>query len=229
MKSLLSIAIAILTLVAVLLVILLSKPSAPAGDAGGAVAPVTVPDAQLGARVEELAEENRALRDRIAMLENRPAPVTRVPVLDGLVSQEEFTAFQEEVRDALGTTAPETSVGDPGLRDQVALVLSEIRKGESVDKARSGLEQSAERIDATMGKVDEWLELSPDQSEAMRSALLARYERDAELVRLWEAGEDEEILGEIKTTNRADHLDEVSRFLTPDQFDRYFNRGGGGK
>ena len=51
-----------------------------------------------------------------------------------------------------------------------------------------------------MPRIEAGLELAPDQSSQTRSALLARYDREAELTRCWEAGEDP--IGEIKRSDR---------------------------
>ena len=60
----------------------------------------------------------------------------------------------------------------------------------------------------------------------MRTALLNKFERESELIRRWEAGEDDEILGEQKASDRETLRVELSRFLSPEQLETYLSRGG---
>ncbi len=187
----------------------------------------------LRLRIEELTAENRALSDRLSALELHPgsAPSSRAPAASAFVSQGEFDAFREEVRLALAGRSEivEKIAADPeGFKDHVASTLSEIRKDEAVSKVRAKQETQLERLDETMPKIEQWLQLTPHQSNQMRSALLARYDREAELIRRWEAGEDPEALGELKRSDREAHHTDLSAFLTPAQLETYASRGGGG-
>lgn len=189
----------------------------------------------LGGRVQELAEENRLLRERLSALELDQLPRAGVRAQAGseLVSKEEFEAFREEVREALqGKRGVPSQLADNAevLKDHVASALSDIRKQESVGKVRAWAEDRLERLDESMPKVETWLELTSDQSARMRTALLAQYDREAELIRRWEAGEDDEVLGEIKRTDRELHMTELSDFLSPTQLETYSSGAGrGGK
>jgi len=190
--------------------------------------------AALDLRVEELAEENRALRERLALLELRPepAPAMRTPVTDGLVPRDEFEAFRDEVREALALKSPsglKGPVGAAGLKEEVVQALGEVRKAEAAEKVAKWREGRVDRLDETMPKLEASLGLTSAQSAQMRSALLAQYDREAELTRRWQAGEDPEALGEIKGTDRETHLAELSGILTPEQLESYTtrrNRGG---
>ncbi|MCP3914567.1 MAG: hypothetical protein GY711_03300 [bacterium] len=191
------------------------------------VAPAPGADAAVLQRMEALSEENRKLRDRLAMLEVRPAP-QRTPVLDGFVSKEEFDAFKDEVRAAL--SSPDALIGGSPraatkFKEQVASTLSELRKAETVGKFRNKQESRVAGLDATMTKMDGWLGLTPQQSNSMRSALLAQYDREAELLRRWEAGEDSEVLGEVKASDRTAHRAALAEFLTPEQIQTFSSRG----
>ncbi|TDJ76782.1 MAG: hypothetical protein E2O39_02725 [Planctomycetota bacterium] len=190
-------------------------------------------DADILAQLKNLAEENRDLRDRLAILELIPAssPSQRVPVTAGFVPKEEFEAFRDEVRLALassGALDDDALTALPGFKKKVADTLSEIRHEEAVGKVRTRIEARLAKLDETMPRIDEWLELTPQQSSSMRTALLAQYDREAELVRRWEAGEDTEILGELKRSDREAHRNELAGFLTPAQLETYTSRGGGG-
>lgn len=184
----------------------------------------------LAGRVEELTKENRVLRDRIEALERRPLDAPREPVPLAFVAQEEFDAFRDEVRELLyggPAIASEIGAGSESFKEQVASTLSEIRKEEAVGKAREWQEGRVERLDETMPKIESWLELSPYQSDQMRSALIAQFDREADLTRRWEAGEDPAVLGEVKRSDREAHLAELSGFLTAEQLESYSAGGGG--
>lgn len=147
------------------------------------------------------------------------------------VTQEEFDAFRDEVREALAggkALAAELTTGPEGFRDQVAESLTEILRDEAADKVRTWQEERLERLDETMPKVETWLELTPSQSDQMRSALLAQYDREAELTRRWEAGEDPVVLGELKLSDREAHLAQLELFLAPAQFESYSVSGDSG-
>lgn len=234
MKVPLLISLMALALGAVALKLSLAAPAGPglgASEWHAAVEPDTRD--MLALQVEALLADNEALRDRIGALEQSRFSRARVAPSARLVAVEEFEAFQEEVREALEGLAGQSATGAAGegdFKDQVATTLSEIRKDEAVGKVRAWQEERLERLDRTMPKMESWLQLSGDQSARMRSALLARYEREAELIRRWEAGESDEVLGEIKGSDREAHLSDVAAFLTPQQLDDYVSaEGQGGK
>ncbi len=215
---------------AALVLSLLNRP--PHGFREGAEPVALSPDDSLALRVDELVEENRGLRDRVAALEMVPVPVAGARVVAGgeWVAREEFDAFRDEVRAALAELGSVAKVGaDPAaLKDSVASALTEVRREEAVGKVRAKQEARLERLDQTMPKMESWLELTPQQSDRMRSALLAQYEREAELTRRWQAGEDPEVLGELKRGDRETHRAELSGFLSAEQMERYTGSGGKG-
>jgi hypothetical protein len=184
-------------------------------------------EAGLLARIDEL-------QHRLAALELHPAPPPvepRAPATDGLVTRADFDAFRAEVLDALAKRAVVEGASPAeaaALKEQLASTLSEIRKEESVAKVRSALEQRTAALDeVTMPKLEEWLGLSAHQSGEMRTALVERYEREADLTRRWEAGEDAAVLGEQKAADRDAYLQQLAVILTPEQYTTYTTRGGG--
>ena len=203
------------------------------GSRGAAPEPAATlgPGPDLLARIGELAQENRELRDRLTSLELRPAPEQRAPVTGAFVSREEFDAFRDELLASLGGSRRlvEASHEKPppmeleDFREHVAGVLYDIRKQEAVAKFRSLDERTAE-LDEDMPRFEEWLELTRDQSDRMRSVLLAQYEREADIIRRWEEGEDPEVLGAMKRNDREVHREELAEVLTPEQFETYTSR-----
>lgn len=168
------------------------------------------PDAQLAERVERLSAENRALRERLTELEMRSVPERREPA-SGLATKDELAALREELaelRAELAAAPGSTLTARPveasnEFKQEVARTLGEIRKQERVDRVRSQMDRRLEELDQTMPKINEWLGLTSYQSNEMRSALLKRYEREADLIRRWEAGEDPEVLGLVKEADRS--------------------------
>jgi hypothetical protein len=225
MKNPLIVALIALVLGAAALVTsLLDRSSFVPRDAVESVAVTPESSGSLGERLEELTAENRALRDRLTALEMRPVDVPRVPVTSGFVPREEFDAFCVEVRDALAGTDESAAqlAGTPEVfKEQVASTLTEIRRAEADAKALSLQTDRVVGLDRTMPKIETWLELTPQQSTRMRSALLAQYDREAELTRRWQAGEDPAVLGELKRSDGEVHIAELAGFLTTAQFERY--------
>lgn len=174
--------------------------------------------ADLPTRPGGLADE---LNDRLTIPELRPAYLQRAAVADGLVSGGGEDSPPEESPKA--ATLAELQ----DFREYAASALSEIRHQEATDKLRT-LEERAARLDETMTALEDWLELTPHQSDKMRSLLLSRFDREAEYLRLWEEGADEEIRGELKVNDREAQVSELSGFLTAGQLETYLSRGGGG-
>ena len=53
------------------------------------------------------------------------------------------------------------------------------------------------------------------------------YEREADILRRWEEGEGDEVLGSMKLNDREVHRTELAAFLTEEQLETYLSRGGG--
>jgi len=234
MKELPSLSFVALALGAAALVLSLVGRSSSGHQEASAPVAVGVGDS-FALRVEELADENRDLRERLSALELRPVsgPGGRAPVASGIVSREEFEVVREEVR---GLLAGRSSValelaGDPNrFKEQMASTLDEIRKDETADKVRTWQEERFQQLDQTMPNLEIKLELTPQQSRQLRSALMAQYDREAELTRRWQTGEDPAVLGELKRSDHEAHLTELSGILSLDQLERYSGlRRAGGK
>jgi len=236
MKGPLIVSLVALALSAVAVTSMLRGPEALEPDEGLSALPAPGPEVELLARVEALSEENSELRERLTKLELRPAAQKREPAMQGFATVEEVDVLRSELaalREELASPdmLPARPIeASPAFKDQVASTLTQLRKQERVDKVRSQLDRRLEHLEETMPKINEWLGLSAHQSNEMRSALLARYDRESELVRRWEAGEDPELLGEVKVADREAHRNDVRAFLTPDQLATYESRqSSGGK
>lgn len=203
---------------------------APRPDSRGLPAVATAaPDTQgeLAARIDTLVEENRALRERVATLEERPVsspaePVDVPVVRDEPVSREDLEAPGEELPGQLGRT--EVGMHGDSTRSHVGAADASTAPGDDEGVARMLAEQEEHlaRIDGDMAKIEGWLVLSEYQSDAMRASLLVHYEREAELRRLWEGGGDRDLLAQRKEADRESFRSELERFLDPGQLARYW-------
>ncbi len=201
---------------------LLTAPADGEGrDAASGGAPArSDADAELVRRVEDLAQENRRLRERLVALELAPAPA-RVPV-DGFVSREELEALRTELLAAARPSPLAELVAEPEqLKEQVASALIDLRKEERVEKVRSFQQNRSARLDEDVARLTEWLELDDYQADRMRDVLLAQYEREEEVRLMWEDGVDDETLGRHKQEAGERFWADASEVLTPVQFERF--------
>jgi len=178
------------------------------------------PDAWMQSTLEQLRDENRALRARLTALEQRPAPAAREPAGD-FVSRAAFTAFEQEVRAWMVTepaiAAPLDLSEAPELHDEVAAALKTIRKDEAVEKAMKANDAQTEKLEERVGKVAEWLTLNTYQSDEVREILRAKDAREREIIESWKRGDDDEALARLKHENAVTLFGEFERVLGPDQ------------
>jgi hypothetical protein len=131
-----------------------------------------------------------------------------------------------------GSGAPEGAATLAELREfreYVDTTLSEIRQEQAAGKLRD-IEKRVALLDDVILELDEQLDLNRRQSERLRSALLSRLDLEAEYLRKWECGMDEEILAELMASDRAAHFVELSEFLTGEQLKAYLSsRSGAGR
>ncbi|MFT5478706.1 MAG: hypothetical protein ACI8Y8_004075 [Planctomycetota bacterium] len=122
-----------------------------------------------------------------------------------------------------GTTEPTEPASLEELREFRAFVsnsLSEIRHEEAAARLKD-LERRAATMGQTIPQLARRLELSEQQARKMESELLSRLDVEAEYWRQWEQGADGEILDELKARDRGAHIDELSKFLKPEQLKAY--------
>lgn len=172
-------------------------------------------------RVDGLADESREVDLRLSISELRPSHRQRAAVVDGVDAGEGVDARQA------GSPQAATLAELQEFREYVASTISEMRTQEAASQLRA-LEEQAARLDETMPTLEEWLALTPHQADKMRSVLLSRLDRETEYLRLWEQGADEEILSELKVSDREAHLEELAGFLTAAQLEAYLSRGTAG-
>lgn len=230
----LPIALAGLALVTGSIALTVALANRPADAEGSASSAPATPTSNLNQRLEQLEAENRALRDRLAALELRPVGVAREPVEDDRPTAADLEALREELLEAIDPSATATpeqadkanwwSAGKSADRPESAVE-------QAVTKFESRIERRRDELEATMPKLDELLDLTPDQSERMRNVLLTNYEREAEILRLWEEGVADEVLGEQKSNDRAAFQADLNGVLSVEQVELYLESAGlgGGK
>jgi hypothetical protein len=201
----------------------------PAADAPRLVAPqhaASAQDAALAARVAGLEERGRALQEQFARLEALQVAASRAPAEPG-VSPADLEALRAELERALAGK-PEPRPAD--LEAQVADALTTIRREERAEAYRGQRERRLERLDEVLPQLEQRLGLTRYQSGRMRTALEARYEREAELLSLWQGGAGDEVVGQQKQADAEAFREELASFLTEDQLQGFWSGGGeGGK
>ena len=208
-----------------------SPGRAPGGEVTRGVDPSSY--REVLARLDQVTEDNRALRDSVAMIENASITAPRTPVGTNHVTRSDFDAFRDEIRAALEAVA----VGAPlsaaaksaDFKGEIAGTLREIRGEEARAATEAKHQGRLDRLDKMMPKLEAGLGLTGGQSSDLRAALVTHYDRQAELTRRWQAGEDPEILGEVKRSDRQTHMAELSAILTPEQLQSFRESGAGGK
>jgi hypothetical protein len=186
---------------------------------------------ELESRLEALAAENRALLERVTLLEMRPDPEQRVPAVEDFASRDELAALRDELLAARSSSEggfAATSVAPGGappqeFAEQVSQAMEEIRVEEARESARRKTESRAERLRERLPQIGEKLYLTPGQEDALESALLAHYERQSSYAVMWATGEveDKSDFGPIIANDNQMFADELASFLTPQQLEDY--------
>lgn len=227
MKSALAISISALFLsVTALVGFWMNSKRIPEGSVEPIAPASTAHNAELLASID-------ALNERLARVELRPAPVAqRAPVGGGeeFVTREEFDALRAELQAALlvrAGSAGGRELQSDEFKQQLASTLTELRKDEVAEKFEAKHEKRTAQLDLTLPKLQDALGMTATQTNQMRSAMLAQYEREAELLRRWRAGEDDEVLGELKQSDQETHRAELREFLSEEQLETLGSLGGG--
>lgn len=202
-------------------------PPTGAGETSGlSVVPAGPSAADLLTRVRSLQDENQSLRDRLTSLELRPPAAQRVPV-EGGVSKADFEEFKDEVLARLKTTS--AGVAEPEqMKAQVADAVREFRKEEQFESVRQAQVKRADTLEDRLARLSSHLGLDNVQVNQMRVAFTEQFDRDQQVIRLWQEGTEPELLGETKQANAIEHRTALEAILTPTQLDTYRRSGGKG-
>ena len=213
--SIVSLAVLLLVVFSAAMMVM-KRPSPGASDADTNHPSPAVPEVDLLAHLEALAEGNQELRDRLSALELIPAAPARTPAA-GYVTDEEFQAFREEVLAALDALAPGGAAKPAKLDEQVADALGEIRRQEAYAQAYANHEKSTSSVDGRVQGWSRWLGLDDVQQGQLNDLINERDEREREYLHAWKEGADEAALEEMRSSMHRDHFQSVRQILTPDQ------------
>ncbi len=190
-------------------------------------------EAPGGSEVDARAALLDELSLRVAALEVQSADPARTDasVADSSELRAELEALRDELRAALARLdSGAADVSPEQLADQVAAVVETREKQEQIDAYSKYQSDREERLDQDMTFLGEKLGLVGDQSERLRSAILAQYEREAEQLRLWREGTSDELVGELKQQDGLLFDEELSGVLTDEQRSNFWEivaKGGG--
>jgi len=230
MKLALLLASTALAVSLVVLVSVLTDPDPVAGG-GGSLSPTSLAPEAV-ARIESLEEENRLLRDKVAMLESEVmsrlvALETGAPDSDsgrsplgGYVSQAEFDALREALEKALSNEEV-FSATSPAFKERVADTLVDIQREKAAVKSREGLEKRTSSLREQMPAIAEKLGLSYGQQTELQDLLEDHYARTARYSEMVAEGVPLEQVGEQKGADWQHLNDSLSGILTPEQLESY--------
>ncbi len=190
-----------------------ASPSAepePTGGGGQGTAQVSL------AELRQLENEVRELRQRLTELEHRPQ---RLPVGE-IVLQDDLEAFKAEVHE----TVVDPAKAPAQFKTQVADVLTAIRKEESIAKVQGWHQREVARLDERVAGMTKWLSLDSTQESQVRTVLSLKDQRDGELIRMWQSGVDDQVLGETKQTYAEEFQTELEHVLNPSQLEIFRQR-----
>ena len=207
-------------------------PGSPQAPSEQGLTPVAS-DASSGSEESTRAALLDELMLRVSALEARSVEPARsdASVADSSELLGELEALRDELRAALARGDSGAAVVNPELlADQVVAVVETREKEEKIDAYSKYQSDRQERLDEDLEFLGEKLGLVADQSERLRSVILAQYEREAEQLRLWQAGSSDEVVGELKQQDGELFDEELTGVLTDEQRSTFWGivaKGGG--
>ncbi|MEZ5977479.1 MAG: hypothetical protein R3F34_04595 [Planctomycetota bacterium] len=192
------------------------------------------------ARLDAVDAHLRSIDDRLVALEMR-APEVRTP-LGTYVTSEQLDAAVEEKLAQRGLANSTNGVDgstmvdlleEALLRDDVKARVSDVlESSQRAEKAAAwseAIRARSAKVDVDVAKIGEHLGLDARGRESLRGALLAQFDREAEVVRLWSEGADQPFLAEQKDLNQQLLVSDLEQFMSQEQVDAYFAVTTGGK
>jgi len=208
------------------LAMLFLEPSAPAVLGTAELSRETEGEEWL-ARLEQLELENQSLQASLSALQGLSeigVPPRQRESADEWVALADFTAWQKDVLDRLREL--ESRPNAPQIfQEEVADAVSALRKQEMAERYRNDAEKRIAGVDQSVERMSAWLDLTADQSNLVREVLVAREQRNQEMIDLWRSGADDEAVGERKRNDAALYDTEMVRILSPQQLETF--RAGG--
>ncbi|MHC4893179.1 MAG: hypothetical protein ACYTFV_07390 [Planctomycetota bacterium] len=216
------------------LAVLLTRPAVEAGDGsaeGRSAEPRPTetapsapfePDAELAMQIAQLSERVAGLEARLAESQRKPAEgyVTRTELEEWLAELE----LPEGPLELAGLTTQNDEAFKQGVLDAVRTVEQE-RASKKLEASR---QSRIERVDRDVASAGKLLDLTPSQEDNLRNALLASYEREEQVLALWQEGASDEVLGAVKQENSELLQTDLGAFLTEEQVGMYNALAAGG-
>lgn len=106
------------------------------------------------------------------------------------------------------------------FREYVGTTITDMRKQEAVPRL-SNLLGRVEKMGETIESMENWLGLTHTQSDRMKSLLLSQLDLEIEYLKKWEQGADNDLLAELKASDRVARDQELSEFLSATQLRRF--------
>lgn len=182
------------------------------------------PDAELAMQLAQLSERVAGLEARLAESQRKPAEgyVTRTEL-------EEWLAELELPEGPLELTGL-TPQSEEAFKQDVLDAVRTVEQERASKKFEASRQSRIERVDRDVASAGKLLDLTPSQEDNLRNALLASYEREEQVLALWQEGASDEVLGTAKQENNTLLQTDLGAFLTEEQLGM-FNAltAGGGK
>jgi len=183
------------------------------------------PDAEVLAlrnSVKTLSHENQDLAIRLAALELSPQGSQRIQG-EGILEVARFEAFEAEVREWMGRSKTEQAENAPHqISADVRLAMDVIQAERAAEGERIREQKIAAALERSVQHWQQALQLDQHQTAAMRQALEANQQRNAELTTAWKSGNPEGLdLEAVKADNQTTFRTELQGFLTGEQYNTF--------
>ena len=155
------------------------------------------------------------------MLESSPDTGPRMPV-GGWVSQAEFDSLREAFAEAQrpeSKSALSSALVDPQFKEKIEGTLQAIQLEKAEAKRAQARVDRVARLDKGMPVLQARLGLTQPQSDQLRSEFEAHYDRNQEMVALWESTGDSQAAGALKASNHELHQGTLAEILNPTQLE----------
>ena len=198
------------------------------------MAPVTkgsATGADSSGEIAALREAVERLSARLDAYENMPAPLVtpaRIPA-GAHLDKGDLDELRAELMAELKGAQKGPAAGTPGLKQDVAIALDEVRRNERRAAREAKATAAAEVLEKQMPYLQEQLGLTTSQTDGLRTVLQDREARQQEMWRLWEEGEREAV-GAMKQQESEIFSGDLGAVLNEQQVEQFRSlrsRGGG--
>ncbi len=154
------------------------------GDAGATIGQtIRTPDPELARKLDELADSNRALRQRVEALENRPAPIDTGAFKDKNTG-DELESFRRELAELRANPL----LQDPDLISNQITEIQRRREAElAAKRAKDDLARARSQARRRADRMSELLSLTERQSTQLAEVLELTFTTNAPL---WKSARD---------------------------------------